>query len=598
MRSAEIALAIIHERGKKGLPLEGLYRQLYNPSLYLLAYGRIYRNAGAMTPGATEETADGMSLAKIGKIIDALRHEKYRWTPARRVYIEKKGSKKMRPLGIPSWSDKMLQEVIRLLLDAYYDPQFNPASHGFRPKLGCHTALREVYHKWVGTKWFIEGDIAQCFDTLDHGVLVSILREKIHDNRFLRLIDGLLRAGYLEDWRYNATLSGSPQGAVLSPILSNIYLDKLDQFVVQSLLPRYTRGNRRRPNPVWQRLQREARKLRKLGNQDEAKRLRRQMQQVPSLDPTDSDYRRLRYVRYADDWLLGFVGPGSEAEEIKSAIAGFLRDHLKLELSEIKTLITHARTGAARFLGYEITTLHSDQKLDRRGHRCINGQIGLKVPMDAVRAKCARYLLHGKPVHRPELIHDSPFSIVAQYQQEYRGIVEYYRLAYNLYQLGRLRWLAERSLTHTLARKLRISVRGVYRRYRQVVDTDAGPTPVLQVTVEREEGQKPLVARWGGISLARNIKVVLNDAPLRICGPRTELERRLLANRCELCGSTENIQVHHVRGLKDLQVKGRAEKPFWAQVMAARKRKTLVTCEKCHDDIHAGRLSNQSPRME
>ena len=598
MRSAEIALAIIHERGKKGLPLEGLYRQLYNPSLYLLAYGRIYRNVGAMTPGATEETADGMSLAKIGKLIDALRHERYRWTPARRVYIEKKGSKKMRPLGIPCWSDKLLQEVIRLLLDAYYDPQFSPASNDFRPKLGCHTALREVYHKWVGTKWFIEGDIAQCFDTLDHGILLSILREKIHDNRFLRLIDSLLRTGYLEDWRYNATLSGSPQGAVLSPILSNIYLDKLDQFVVQSLLPRYTRGDRRRPNPVWQRLQQAARKLQKLGNQDEARRLRRQMQQVSSLDPTDSDYRRLRYVRYADDWLLGFVGPRSEAEEIKSAIAACLRDHLKLELSETKTLITHARTGAARFLGYEITMLYSDQKLDRRGHRCINGQIGLKVPMVAVRAKCARYLLHGKPVRRPELIHDSPFSIVAQYQREYRGIVEYYRLAYNLYQLDRLRWLMERSLTQTLAHKLRISVTGVYRRYRQIIDTDAGSTPVLQVTVEREGRQKPLVARWGGLSLARNIKVVLNDAPLRICGPRTELERRLLANRCELCGSTDDIQVHHVRALKDLRIKGRAEKPFWVQVMAARQRKTLVTCEKCHDDIHAGRLSNRSPHME
>jgi len=248
MRNAEIVLGVIHERGKKRLPLEDLYRQLYNPSLYLLAYGRIYRNAGAMTPGITSETVDGMSLTKIGNIIDALRHEQYRWTPVRRVYIEKKSSKKKRPLGIPSWSDKLLQEVIRLLLDAYYDPQFSPASHGFRPKLGCHTVLREVYHKWVGTKWFIEGDIAQCFDTLDHEVLLTILREKIHDNRFLRLIGGLLRAAYLEDWRYNATLSGSPQGAVLSPVLSNIYLDKLDQFVVQRLLPRYTRGNRRRAN--------------------------------------------------------------------------------------------------------------------------------------------------------------------------------------------------------------------------------------------------------------------------------------------------------------------------------------------------------------
>jgi retron-type reverse transcriptase len=184
--------------------------------LYLLAYGRIYRNAGAMTPGATDETVDGMSLAK-----------------------------KKRPLGIPSWSDKLLQEAIRLLLEASYDPQFNPASHGFRSKRGCHTALREVHHKWVGTKWFIEGDIAQCFDALDHQVLLSILREKIKDNRFLRLLEGLLRAGYLEDWRYNAILSGSPQGAVISPVLSNIYLDKLDQFIAESLLPRYTRKDYR-----------------------------------------------------------------------------------------------------------------------------------------------------------------------------------------------------------------------------------------------------------------------------------------------------------------------------------------------------------------
>ena len=250
----------------------------------------------------------------------------------------------------------------------------------------------------------------------------------------------------------------------------------------------------------------------------------------------------------------------------------------------------------ARFLGYEVTTLHSDQKLDRRGHRCINGQIGLKVPMGAIRAKCTRYLQHGKPVHRPELIHDSAFSIVAQYQQEYRGIVEYYRLAFNLYQLNRLRWLMERSLTQTLAHKLRTSVRRIHRRYRHIVDTGAGPTPVLQVTIERSEGQRPLVARWGGISLTRNIKAVLDDAPLRICGPRTELERRLLANRCELCGSVEHIQVHHVRALKDLQVKGRAEKPFWVQVMAARKRKTLVTCEKCHNAIHAGKLSDLTPR--
>jgi group II intron reverse transcriptase/maturase len=594
MRNAETVLGLIQDRGRRALPLQDLYRQLYNPDLYLMAYGRIYRNAGAMTPGVTDETVDGMSMAKIEKIIDAVRREEYRWSPVRRVYIEKKGSKKMRPLGIPSWSDKLLQEVIRLLLEAYYEPQFNPASHGFRPKRGCHTALREIYHKWPGTKWFIEGDIARCFDTLDHPIMVSILREKIHDNRIVRLIENLLRAGYLEDWRYNATQSGSPQGAVLSPILSNIYLDKLDRFVTENMLPRYNRGKLRKSNPVWDRLARRSRRLRRSGHKEEAKQLRRQMQQLPTKDQDDPDFRRLRYIRYADDWLLGFIGPRKEAEEIKNDIARFLRDQLKLELSETKTLITPALTGAARFLGYEVTGYHNNQKRDRRGYRCINGRIGLKVPMEAVKAKCTRYLQGGIARYRPELIYDSVFSIVARYQDEYRGTAEYYRLAYNLHQLSRLQWIMERSLTHTLARKLRISVGAVYRRYRKMVQTANGPRRVLQITVERE-GKRPLVAQWGNISLARNMKAVLNDAPPTICSPRTELEQRLLANRCELCGSVENIQVHHVRALKDLKVKGRADKPHWVQMMAARQRKTLVTCKLCHEDIHAGRPLRSIP---
>ena len=217
MQNAEAVLAIIRERGNKGLPLERLYRCLFNPELYLIAYGKIYRNDGAMTPGVTTETVDGMRLDKIQAIIEALRHERFRWKPTRRVYIAKKGTaKKKRPLGLPSWSDKLLQEVIRMLLEAYYEPQFSDHSHGFRAGRGCHSALQSIYPGWRGTTWFIEGDIAQCFDRLDHSILHGILAENIHDNRFLRLIDGLLQAGYLEEWRYHATLSGSPQGGLCS----------------------------------------------------------------------------------------------------------------------------------------------------------------------------------------------------------------------------------------------------------------------------------------------------------------------------------------------------------------------------------------------
>lgn len=596
MREAETILSIIRERGRRGLPLERVYRLLYNPELYLKAYAKIYRNAGALTPGSTAETADGMSLAKIEAIIGALRHERYRWRPARRIYIEKARSKRMRPLGIPTWSDKLLEEVIRLILEAYYEPQFSDRSHGFRPGRGCHTALREIQRKWSGTTWFIEGDISDCFGSLDHSILLSILSEKIHDGRFLRLIESLLKAGYLEEWRFNATLSGTPQGGVLSPILSNIYLDRLDKYVEQALLANHNRKAERGYNPEYSYLQRRAHKLRKRGRRREAEQLRKRMRSMPSRDPNDPDFRRLRYVRYADDFLLGFIGKREEAEHIKRQLGEFMRDSLKLELSDSKTLITHGRTQAARFLGYEVVVLYDDTKQNPRG-RAINGIIGLKVTADVVHAKCAPYQKGGKPIHRAERLNDDVFSIISGYQLEFRGIAEYYRLAYNLStRLNRLRWVMEQSLTKTLASKFRISVPKVYRRYQSTIQTERGPCKVLRVEVRRK-GKKPLVAQWGGVSLARRKGAVLNDQPKSVWNTnRTELLERLLADQCELCGSQEGVQVHHVRSLKDLKCKGRAEKPEWVKQMASRQRKTLVVCQECHTDIRAGQHSKHAQK--
>ncbi len=318
MRSAETCLAIIRTRGERRLPIDDLYRQLFNPEFYLQAYGKIYRNDGAMTPGTTPETVDGMSLAKIQGIIDALRFERYRWSPVRRTYIPKKKGK-LRPLGMPTWSDKLLQEVVRQLLEAYYEPQFSDRSHGFRPDRGCHSALREIYYNWRGTVWFIEGDIRGCFDNLDHQVLMSILRENILDQRFLRLIENLLKAGYLEEWRYHATPSGSPQGGIVSPVLANIYLDRLDSFVESMLLPTYNKGEDRKPNPVYRQLLDRAGYLRRTGRTEEARVLRQQAQQLPSRVLDDPEYRRLKYIRYADDFLLGFVGTAARSRDRSSS---------------------------------------------------------------------------------------------------------------------------------------------------------------------------------------------------------------------------------------------------------------------------------------
>ncbi|WP_207714209.1 reverse transcriptase/maturase family protein [Scytonema sp. UIC 10036] len=300
MRTAETVLSVIRDRGYRGLPLDDVYRQLFNPDLFLLAYSRIYKNAGAMTKGVTEETADGMSIKKIENLIEEIRYERFRWTPVRRINIPKKNGK-TRPLGIPTWKDKLVQEVIRLMLEAYYEPQFSDSSHGFRPQRGCHTALTIIDRTWQGTKWFIEGDIRGCFDNIDHKILMSILREKIQDNRFLRLIENLLKAGYCEQWKYSSTLSGTPQGAIISPLLANIYLDKLDKFVENHLIPEYTRGNKRAENPEYSKLQKLAWYFRKTGQIEKAHQLEIEYQRMPSKDVRDPEYRRLSYVRYADD---------------------------------------------------------------------------------------------------------------------------------------------------------------------------------------------------------------------------------------------------------------------------------------------------------
>jgi len=584
MQSAATVLDILRERGRRGLPLDELYRQLFNPQLYLLAYGRIYSNTGAMAPGPDAETADGMTLGKIERIIDALRRERYRFKPVRRHYIPKKDGKR-RALGLPSWSDKLLGEVIRLLLEAYYEPQFSDRSHGYRPDRGCHTALREVAVTWSGTTWFIEGDISRCFDELDHSVALQTLGEKIRDNRFLRLVGQMLRAGYLEDWVWNATLSGAPQGGVVSPILSNIYLDRLDKFVETVLLSEYTRGVRRSLNPAHKRATNGIWRARKRGDRAAVRALRKQQRTLPALDPRDPGYRRLRYVRYADDILLGFAGPKAEAEEIKRRLGQFLRDELKLELSQTKTLITHARTDAARFLGYEITVGHDDRKITA-GRRSVNGQIRLRVPTEVIKAKCARYMRGGKPERRPELKNEEDYSIISRYGAEYRGIVQYYLLAGDVHRLDGLHWVMLTSLLKTLACKYGSSVSKMARRYGATIETPHGPRKCMQVSVQRGEGRKPRVATFGGIPLRRQKNAVLIDRePVRDAVRGSELIRRLLAGRCELCGQAEKVQVHQIRKLADLR-KPEQPKPEWMQHMAKRRRKTLVVCDTCHASIH------------
>jgi group II intron reverse transcriptase/maturase len=589
MRDAETVLSIIQARGKRGLPLERVYRLLFNRELYLRAYARLYPNKGALTRGATPETVDAMSVAKIDRLIDDVRHERHRWTPVRRVRIPKSNGK-TRPLGVATWKDKLLQEVMRQILEAYYEPTFSDHTHGFRPGRGCHTALHEIQVTWTGTRWFIEGDLSSYFDTISHDRLMQTLAERIHDQRFLRLVRHLLQAGYLEARSLQPTLSGVPQGAILSPLLSNIYLARFDQYVETTLIPAHTRGITRRPNPAYQRVMRHIR-VHKAAALPGVRALRKEARTIPKGDPHDPDYRRLRYIRYADDWLLGYDGTRAEAEQLKRTLQDWLHDNLHLTLSEEKTLITHATSTPARFLGYGLLNQQANHK------RQVNGKIGLRVPYDVVQKKCAAYKRAGKPAHRAELLAESDYSIVARYQQEYRGFVQYYLLAHNVAALSEVHWVMETSLLRTLAAKHHSTTRKMRAKYKTTTRTPEGKTlRCLEVRVLRDN-KPPLIARFGGISLTRQPLAILNDLPFVHKNRRTEILKRLLADTCELCGSHEQIEVHHIRKLADLMRRGRRAKPAWVEKMAAMRRKTLVVCRTCHDAILAGRPTRQ-PALE
>ncbi len=582
MQNADTMLTVIRSRGERELHLERVYRSLFNPELYLLAYANLYSNQGALTKGITEETVDGMSLAKINSLIEEIKSERFRWTPVRRTYIPKTNGRS-RPLGIPTWRDKLMQEVIRLILESYFEPQFEDASHGFRPERGCHTALTIVQRTWKGTRWFVEGDIKGCFDNIDHTVLLNILRRKIHDGRFIALIEGLLKAGYLEDWKFNRTFSGTPQGGVVSPILANIYLTELDRFVNKELIPEFTKGIKRESNKHYERLRSRSKKAKARGDLDAAREWAVLSRQQPSQNPTDPNYRRLRYVRYADDFLLGFIGTRAEAEAIKRRVKTWLTENLKLELSEEKTLITHATEDRAKFLGYEIGIMKSESRPS------VNGAIELRIPEAKLLEIENRYKRGSKAHHRAELVNDSDFDIVAKYGAEFRGLVQFYKLARNIRRLGKAERTIRLSLLKTLANKLRTTVKDVWMRYKyRHTNIDLGTRMGLRVTVQRGD-KSTLVAKFGETPLKRRQNAAIRDEKpawtRRV--KRTELIQRLLADECELCGH-EGVDVHHVRALKDLKSTGRKSVPTHVFVMSARKRKTLVVCKKCHHAIHNG----------
>jgi len=608
MRSPQNVLESLSSKAcNSNYQYQRLYRNLYNPEFYLTAYQKIQAKQGSMTAGTDGKTADGMGMKRINALIAKLRDFSYQPSPARRTYIPKANGKK-RPLGIPSFDDKLVQEVVRMILESIYEPTFLNTSHGFRPKRSCHTALQYVQKNFTGVKWFVEGDIKGCFDHVDHHVLVNILRRRIQDEHFIGLIWKFLKAGYMEDWVYHNTYSGTPQGSIISPILANIYLNELDVFMAQ-YAQTFRQGDKRRINPAYKKpldkrrgkqewLKRNEHKIsqeQKAAVKAEIDEINQYLRTIPYVDPMDDGYKRLVYVRYADDFLIGVIGSKVDAKQVKADVGQFIRQQLLLELSQEKTLITHG-SDFAQFLSFQITTsTEQNSTRTKAGYikRSYTGRIKLYVPKEKWLKRLLSYgalkIQYDKnngnkeiwvPICRSGLRNLDDLEILNQYNAEIRGLYNYYRIAHNATVLNNFLYVMKYSMYKTFAGKYRTSMRKIIQKYTKNRD--------FAITYQGKSGEKSVVFYNQGMRRDTHVSATDPDIIGRARENRnyTSLVQRLRGCQCERCGATDvEIEIHHVKKLKDLS--GRAE---WERHMIARRRKTMALCHNCHVKLHAGKL--------
>lgn len=579
-----------------------IFRILCQDEIWILAYQNIKSNKGALTPGSTHETMDGISMERLNKLKEEILTEKYKFKPVKRTYIIRPDGRN-RPLGLPTANDKIVQEVMRIILEAIYEPIFSKYSFGFRKGFGCHDALKHVDKRFRWVDFVIEGDIEQAYPTIDHTTLVKLLEKRIKDPRFIRLIRKLLKCGILDNKQTIWSKTGVPQGSIVSPLLANIYYHELDEFV-KKLTKQYETPEENRKNlksssykslehkigKVYKKMKglnphsKERQKLAK-----ELKIMRAERLQTVS---AKEKITRIEYVRYADDWMIGVSGDRKLAGKLKAKVAVFMETKLLQKLHPTKTSITDIRKGNAHFLGYDLFLPRNRPITRYKGKGVITIRKGQRMlRMDIPVAKITdRYVKRGylkqlpdrvRPISRASYSVLEDHVIVSHYRSIWLGIKNYYSGCTNRGRLQYIHYLLHMSCVMTLGHRHRMSCSKIFKKYKKELRVKIPNTKDKTVSFPYQTQWRFMDRKW-------------------LCGVKVEIpmhryknlvSRSPLGLSCIVCNSENKpVEMHHA---KHVRKNGYRYKGFHQQ-MSLLNRKQVPLCKDCHQKVHSGKYNGPS----
>lgn len=619
--SRQMVQSLVNSKRMPNGRFKDLISIIADERLLIACYQWIRGKPENMTPGLDHETLDGIDKDFFTRTATDILSRKFNFSPARRKYIEKPGKTDKRPLGITSPRQKIVQKALQMVIEAIYEPEFLDCSHGFRPGRSCHSALKQLQLGNNSTfHWVIEGDIEKCFDSIPHSTIITLLRKKVACERTLELINKSLKAGYVDSNTGQLQLPhvGTPQGSVLSPLLSNIVLHELDLFIENVLKPEYTKGKTRRPNPAYRKIQRKGSLRSKAENS-----MIRHMCSKQMMDP---DFKRLKYVRYADDWVILLSSFRDDAVSIRSRIQRKLQS-LELALSLEKTKISHLRKDRCTFLGsiFFIRAITNSnikpmRNLQKGTKWSLSGGSAAKrganeAPLFApsankVKQRITPRLIYHAPIktllekliknglarrnHKGEILARAKRSLVpadhahilAFYNQKVRGILNYYTFVLNRYRLSSIIRYLHESCALVMALKYKVrgrTKRAAFSRFgRRLTDPETGRGLYIPKKIE--------MRRQIGVCQFRvGTHLPLPDDLLNM-GFGRSLTKSGLFRRCALCGFTI-VEMHHIRSVKDVRTKIKKGTSSYAQYAGAFQRKQIPLCPYHHDLYHNGELT-------